>query len=611
MDSYKKYLKYKNKYLQLKKNLVGGSRCPEVGNSQHKGECFHDSISTILLYSDGISEHLQQLFNRIGNEDGLDKCITEANKLDYTFDYLLPLNIAKYSDKQIDKDNFRDFIQISKLYIKNLYKRYRNDLAKGLPEPQAGLFASRSAESAFECAIDAVKISNINSLSPKQSDLEKHSGSIIDDLIVPSIINYYLINYERTITPKYIYTNVFYIRKVFKCPIRFILAELLKVKETLNTCKGILISLGNIKDNTSITGHDQALIQCNTHKFFYDNNKVNSTDFFEKFDWKEYLGKKLDMLIKLFTIFNNLKDGEAKLQEKLQKFGQSSGRTNYNINSIFDLKIILSGFFSWMPDIEITNLNDPNIIKRDLNINYSKGPQIGRGGYGREELDYYMYNLTFINISDAINKYDYFYKISNTFKYYEYSANATGLTNAITNAFNSINMNDLYYIFYNAILSNNEDLIKLILESDKAILIREEETGNNLLHCAVSITEFDDNADRFKLTKDIVSAIVDKQPALLDITNYEKENPLQYILTLKSKGCKFHLYEHLYSFLNKIIAEKTIYNESLEPKIAKIKRSDNYKYDENFCKIDETPTPTVSPLREGSAQPMSDINLIE
>ena len=62
-----KYLKYKNKYLDLKEYLSkmngGVVQCPKIGFHQHEGECWHDALSTSLLFTDGISEDIQELFN--------------------------------------------------------------------------------------------------------------------------------------------------------------------------------------------------------------------------------------------------------------------------------------------------------------------------------------------------------------------------------------------------------------------------------------------------------------------------------------------------------------------------------------------------------------------
>ena len=51
-----KYLKYKKKYLNLQ---YGGVKCPSFGFIQHKGECWHDSIMTIIFFSNEIGNLIE------------------------------------------------------------------------------------------------------------------------------------------------------------------------------------------------------------------------------------------------------------------------------------------------------------------------------------------------------------------------------------------------------------------------------------------------------------------------------------------------------------------------------------------------------------------------
>ena len=54
-----KYLKYKQKYLELK----GGAHCPRLGFHQYTGQCWNDAFQMIILYSNEISEPIQKMFN--------------------------------------------------------------------------------------------------------------------------------------------------------------------------------------------------------------------------------------------------------------------------------------------------------------------------------------------------------------------------------------------------------------------------------------------------------------------------------------------------------------------------------------------------------------------
>jgi hypothetical protein len=118
-DYKKKYLKYKQKYINLKSSLKGGAcnRCPILGFSQHYEECWHDTLSTIMLFSDGICEIIQPIF-----ENNIETIIIQINKnIDENKipEYYLPFNIES-SDKEFFKNEVNQ-------YIRQLYFRYHNE----------------------------------------------------------------------------------------------------------------------------------------------------------------------------------------------------------------------------------------------------------------------------------------------------------------------------------------------------------------------------------------------------------------------------------------------------------------------------------------------------
>jgi hypothetical protein len=126
-----KYLKYKKKYLSLKdvlntsnKNeLSGGANCPRIGFSQHIGECWNDSFSMIMLYSDNLSEPIQQLFDNDflwnGKYDPNELWFEYINDFEHN-KHLLPPNIET-------REDFNKFLIEGKLYIEHLFNRYHND----------------------------------------------------------------------------------------------------------------------------------------------------------------------------------------------------------------------------------------------------------------------------------------------------------------------------------------------------------------------------------------------------------------------------------------------------------------------------------------------------
>jgi hypothetical protein len=119
-----KYLKYKQKYINVKYKQIGGAQCHRAGFNNHSGECSNDSFSMIMLYSNNLSEPIQELFNDVfldsyGDWDPPNEWIEYI----YNFEnnkHLLPPNIET-------REDFNIFIDEGSNYIKQLFDRYHND----------------------------------------------------------------------------------------------------------------------------------------------------------------------------------------------------------------------------------------------------------------------------------------------------------------------------------------------------------------------------------------------------------------------------------------------------------------------------------------------------
>jgi hypothetical protein len=119
-----KYLKYKQKYINKKNKQIGGAQCHRAGFNQHLGECSNDSFSMIMLYSNNLSEPIQELFNDVFLDSSGEWNPPDEWK-DYIIDFennkhLLPPNIET-------KKDFDIFIAEGSNYIKQLFDRYHND----------------------------------------------------------------------------------------------------------------------------------------------------------------------------------------------------------------------------------------------------------------------------------------------------------------------------------------------------------------------------------------------------------------------------------------------------------------------------------------------------
>ena len=247
-----KYLKYKKKYLTLKMN--GGANCANFGFKQHTGECWHDSLSMIFCYCDGIGETIQEIFkseesfNFFYNDINIDELngipielippnydldIKEEkekllNLVKYYFNYiyerysneqkvdLRPIIMQKLTQK--NKDIILDHIIATNYYtnketenkiidfMTGFYDETHNDHdwyldnmdilleETGLSyiEPSA-LFRANSMTFSLECVRYIHEIVKHNNLNVRKKATT--GGTIIDEIIAMCIVSYFLLNY--------------------------------------------------------------------------------------------------------------------------------------------------------------------------------------------------------------------------------------------------------------------------------------------------------------------------------------------------------------------------------------------------------------------------------
>ena len=153
----KKYLKYKQKYLELR-DMYGGGKCFEYGLQQHKGECWHDSITMMLFQSD-ITNKNDELLNI--SDDQINRQYTKLLELFSPENieknaYKLPTEIYIYYLKNKTNpdinDNISKFLDISKKYMFGQVKRIKNRLKHDIPRynPLYLLTSFRDGRELFE-----------------------------------------------------------------------------------------------------------------------------------------------------------------------------------------------------------------------------------------------------------------------------------------------------------------------------------------------------------------------------------------------------------------------------------------------------------------------------
>ncbi len=333
MDYKEKYLKYKTKYLQLKKKIIGGANCPQLGFHQHIGECVHDSLLMILLYSDNFSERIQTLFD--SSNFRLEDCITEAESPFNKFFMPIQIETVPYS-------SFLDFSRYSKDYLKNIFERYQNEKLS-FTENSFELSLSSRAERIWPvyaaptksitrtlprtnrrdsinesllCNFSLFNLTNINMLKDLTFKYthNEHGMTHFHNLTAISIINYYLTNYRPpsifgatstsgTETKQFLSMRGYSLFEIFmidELQNTQNISELHKILDEINkrlhelyglinyakNLLGISLSLG-IKENLEASGHEVAFIKCNNVNKFYDNNGVYDIEIEEDFNTQE------------------------------------------------------------------------------------------------------------------------------------------------------------------------------------------------------------------------------------------------------------------------------------------------------------------------------------
>lgn len=133
-----KYLKYKQKYTDLK-NKIGGGKCFEYGLQQHLGECWHDAITMMLFQSD-ITNSKDEFLSITD-----DKIHTQYFKLLELFSpeniernaYKLPTDVYIYYLKNSSSPDINDkiqtFLDLTKSYMFSQVKRIQNRLKLDTP----------------------------------------------------------------------------------------------------------------------------------------------------------------------------------------------------------------------------------------------------------------------------------------------------------------------------------------------------------------------------------------------------------------------------------------------------------------------------------------------
>ena len=299
-----KYLKYKQKYLELK----GGKICPSLGFHQHIGECWHDSYITIMLYTDNISDTIQHILENYEKSfetlENLVEDILDFAEKNQNLQILLPLNI----EANIEANSYKKFKRYCKPYLLNLFNRYFNErikLEKDLIAPKKGrkqvLVRQNSLKESLYCTSNIFNILKINNETPTKHNVITYGGlHESDSYFISCTYNYYLMNYilphelkTKTIEEKQDLPQNFIGNQLFRFDELFdtstssqnLKIKLSEMRDSINKCDAIYIGLlsytsefnkGNFIPNENINriAHMVSMFTCDKKLYYYDDEGV-------------------------------------------------------------------------------------------------------------------------------------------------------------------------------------------------------------------------------------------------------------------------------------------------------------------------------------------------
>lgn len=331
MNYKEKYLKYKNKYLNLKsRSQFGSGDCFKYGFQQHFGECWHDALVMMLFQSDKTKDLLQKLLDL--NIEERTTVLKEELKYENLKDksYKLPISLycmytlfsnnvtTKETSTDIIKKKLEIFFEKANIYMKSLKDRISNRMeydgerydslrylpvlppeeAKGLlkeffpgknpdvmydiiqkvpPEPEEiGIPRQFSTITSAECVTAIIDLSKEFNIT--KSDKITHRADILTVQLVIEIIMLYL-NTDYSLQ---ILFNIF----DFNINKEFTIDYLVKIIENEN-----LIGT-NVMISNDIGAHIISLYSCDSSNILYDNELNNVIDI----DWKKSLIENIKLM---------------------------------------------------------------------------------------------------------------------------------------------------------------------------------------------------------------------------------------------------------------------------------------------------------------------------
>jgi len=280
-----------NSKFNTKGGAYTGAICIKNSFRQHAGECWHDAISMLYIFSDDIKEQVQKkLEDSIIND--VPKEHQDTNEY-YDINDIVSMGNGREQFKplQLIKSNENRYYKLIKTYLFNIQKRFSSHYKEETIEPdfknkrsndekieKRRLMRGISEEASIKSCINLKLLLNtINSTLCQNetfylfqrksiSDTNRHGGGIDDYTIVINIINQYLLK------DSYLTLSNF----IFGCN------DMIKELYTQNQLKTLISeNVDNLKllfgvGNKLRPNHATSLFKCDGKYYYYDDNYINA-----------------------------------------------------------------------------------------------------------------------------------------------------------------------------------------------------------------------------------------------------------------------------------------------------------------------------------------------
>ena len=282
MNYYNKYLKYKNKYFELKNQLGGDiiskyrrsdfkALCFYTSFKQHCGECWNDSIQQFFCFHDEIKEQVQRKLLFLSVDEIIQLAEIWGRKK-YLPDIFL--------DQEYGEEEYNKMIKKLKKYLESLKKRFTlyyelntkegiNGLIesgiKGYPEDNINKYDKRLSINAAICGI---KCSDEFRIVSKND----HGGFNSDKTTLCILLSFALLDTGTLILNHKHINNI-----------------------NENDIEGDIAVICSSHKLNTLTGHATLFYKCNGTQLYYDDNL---NEEYIKFNYKKFLKYKVDFLKK-------------------------------------------------------------------------------------------------------------------------------------------------------------------------------------------------------------------------------------------------------------------------------------------------------------------------